>query len=142
MAYDRAQQRRVGCLPIALSAVACVLVGTVIGIYGSDNKPPVDPVVAARERAEGAALFVGQRAVRERLKDPSSAVFSEGLGRTVDGQHVACGMVNAKNSFGAMAGKEPWLAIVERDIVMVRSPQNSSRFYKLWNHYCAGAADK
>lgn len=104
MENRQGQGRRLGCLPMGLGAVGVVLIGVVIGTYGADQAPQVDPAVAAREKAKGAALFVGQRAVRRLLKDPSSAVFWEGQGRTVGGQHVACGMVNAKNSFGAMTG--------------------------------------
>lgn len=59
-------------------------------------------------KAEVAAI---QKAVTDKLKDPGSAQF--GLmtaGKTVTGGIVACGYVNAKNSFGGYVGMSPYIA--------------------------------
>lgn len=61
--------------------------------------------------------------VRQELKDPSSAEFSQlDLKKTTDGSiSVLCGMVNAKNSFGGYAGAKPFTAaqsIREKDAVI------------------------
>jgi len=55
--------------------------------------------------------------------------------------HVACGYVNAKNSFGAMAGASPWLVIVETKTALIQTPENTGRFDPLWNKYCASPED-
>ena len=47
--------------------------------------------------------------VRGRLKDPESAHFGSLVaGKDKDGSLVACGMVNAKNSFGGFTGPLPY----------------------------------
>lgn len=51
-------------------------------------------------------------AVGDQLKDPMSAIYS-GVERVprADGAKVACGWVNAKNSFGGYSGKQRFAAI-------------------------------
>ena len=58
-----------------------------------------------------------------------------------DGKHVACGYVNAKNSFGAMAGASPWLMIVETKTAIIETEQNQGKFGPLWNKYCSASQD-
>jgi hypothetical protein len=57
---------------------------------------------------EPAPLFDQAKAsVGARLKDPYSAVYeSLRLGRAASGAPVVCGTVNAKNSYGAFAGRK------------------------------------
>lgn len=46
--------------------------------------------------------------VRDHLKDPASATFGDiRLVKTSTGK-VACGMVNARNSFGGLTGMKPF----------------------------------
>lgn len=50
-------------------------------------------------------------AVREQLRDPSSAEFGEiKVVTDASGQHVACGTVNARNGYGGYVGKMPFVA--------------------------------
>jgi len=51
-----------------------------------------------------------QYAVKGNLKDPSSAVFSSDYFYSSNGTFFACGNVNAKNSFGAMAGNKRYVS--------------------------------
>ncbi|MBS7696272.1 MULTISPECIES: hypothetical protein [unclassified Chelatococcus] len=52
-----------------------------------------------------------QSAVKRDLKDPYSAHFGEiKATRGADGTVVACGFLNAKNSFGAYTGMKPFAA--------------------------------
>lgn len=60
-----------------------------------------------------AALHDG---VRRTLKDPGSAQFGEHrAGLNEKGGIVACGWVNAKNSYGGYTGKQPYLALYLSD---------------------------
>ncbi|EQB03678.1 hypothetical protein L286_11680 [Sphingobium sp. HDIP04] len=66
-----------------------------------------------------------ERLVKSRLRDPSSAEF----------QHFGngCGLVNAKNGFGGMAGEQGF--IVTSDGVVALQGQ-SANFSKLWDAHC------
>lgn len=70
------------------------------------------------ERGQKIELSASQRAeieatIRDALKDPDSAKFS-GLAAAINAKGVvtACGYVNAKNSFGGYAGKEPFIGVI------------------------------
>lgn len=99
------------------------------------------PATQARESEAYATGAGGENAIRSMMKDPDSAVFTETEGRIKGGMHVACGYVNGKNSFGALAGKAPWLVIVETKVAMIQSYDNQSKFNPLWNKYCVGPDD-
>jgi len=65
---------------------------------------------------ESAKRVRAEDAVKEQLKDPASAKF-EGVRKGKTDQHI-CGLVNAKNSFGAYLGSTPF-------VYTEFSPQNS-----------------
>ena len=69
----------------------------------------IAPMLAGCNSSEKQML----EAVREQLKDPSSAQFSElEMKKTSDGSmNVLCGQVNAKNSFGGYVGARPFTAV-------------------------------
>ena len=75
-------------------------------------------------------IVAGQAMVKDRLRDPSSASFSD---VTVSPDDVVCGLVNAKNGFGGMTGNQRFiaggLAVLEDDL----SP---SDFDALWISLC------
>jgi hypothetical protein len=96
----------------------------------------------ARKQADDALLYKAQAIIQQGLKDPSSAEFTDGYARIKKGQHVACGYVNAKNSFGAMAGASQWIVVPDRGIALVRGYENNGKFVGLWNMYCSGRDDR
>ena len=123
---------------------AAVLGGlpAIAGLIGENKPAPVSTTSTSTRQSEAyAAVVVGEKVIRSVLKDPDSAVFTESQGRIKGGMHVACGYVNAKNSFGAMTGRSPWLVVVENKVAMVQSSDNASKFIPLWNKYCAGPQD-
>ena len=71
---------------------------------------------AARPATESEISYL-KDALQGRLKDPYSAKFRNvKIGPMSDaGMQSACGMVNAKNSFGAYAGEEPFYAAIVPD---------------------------
>lgn len=105
-----------------------------------------------------------QRAVKDLLRDPNSAVFSNVRASHVRG--AACGEVNARNAYGAMVGHTAWVldphgrahldpGVVDMDAfygaAMVRNPGGSAvfrrlgqqvlescRFYRMVYRYCLG----
>lgn len=54
-----------------------------------------------------------EQGVRDALKDPDSAKFSSLTGSVSEtGTVAACGLVNAKNSFGGYTGKAPFMGLI------------------------------
>jgi hypothetical protein len=138
-----ARLKKSGCLPILgygfLGLIALAVIGDLIG---GPNKSthPVDSQ-RTQEAEDYTTKKVGEQAVRSMLKDPDSGLFTDTVGRIKNGMHVACGYVNAKNSFGAMAGASPWVVIVETKVAMIETAENAGKFVLLWNKYCAGPDD-
>jgi hypothetical protein len=95
-----------------------------------------------RVQDDDTLLYTAQALIKQGLKDPDSAEFSDGFAGLRHGQRAACGYVNAKNSFGAMAGASQWLVVPGKDVAMVRSFDNEGKFVRLWNTYCYGRDDR
>lgn len=137
-------QKRFGCLPVVgygfLGLVALAVIGNFVN-GPSKSVQSADSSQHAREAEDYATKTLGEQAIRSMLKDPDSGVFTGSMGRIKDGLHVACGYVNAKNSFGAMAGASPWLVIVETKVALIQTSENAGRFNPLWNKYCASPED-
>jgi hypothetical protein len=128
--------------------VVLVVLGVVIENLGKKDSgqsftsaQPADDAQARRRIENFDTKTLGEQTIRSTLKDPDSGVFTESEGRLKDGKHIACGYVNAKNSFGAMAGTSPWLVIVETKTAMIETEQNQGKFSPLWNKYCAAPQD-
>jgi zinc-ribbon domain len=139
-----ARLKKSGCLPILgygfLGLIALAVIGDLVG---GPNKAtqPADNGQRTRETEDYATKTLGEQTIRSMLKDPASGVFTDSEGRIKAGMHVACGYVNAKNSFGAMAGTSPWLVIVETKAAMIETPENAGKFVPLWNKYCSSSED-
>lgn len=134
--------KRSGCLITIAVVFGVGLIGSLASNLGGTKESALDK--AERERADGdlASLSVAQRVIQRSMKDPASAEFSNGFGRVKHGQRVACGDVNGKNSFGALAGRQHWLVIVDQNVAMVRASENQRTFAPLWNKYCTGLDDR
>lgn len=91
----------------------------------SDNKVDIDP----GKKEKDMAAYLAKQAVPAALKDPSSADFDQVWGVSAT---VACGYVNAKNSFGAMAGKTRFIYSSGR----VAFEGSSGGFPRTWNTTC------
>ena len=96
-------------------------------VAGQAAKPTfdVDPNRADKDRA----AYLAKQVVPSALKDPSSADFGTVWGMSAS---VACGYVNAKNSFGALAGKTRF--ILDDDRVAFENGQ--AGFARRWNSTC------
>lgn len=75
------------------------------------------PAEGAQRQATEAESSVIKEAVAEKLKDPESARFGKIIvNHDTKGLLTACGMVNAKNSYGGYVGMSPFLgSLIVRD---------------------------
>jgi hypothetical protein len=113
--------------------VATMVIGTRHpGVNTTANKPslawtalPFDP----SENAKAGAVILAKRVVPEVMKDPDSAQFGQVWGVGVE---TACGLVNGKNSFGAMTGQQRF--IFQRG--QTEFETQSEHFAKHWNSIC------
>ena len=143
----RAIHLKTALLIVIGAPVGVGLLAAIVGPHAGQSAATAafDKAVAdlrARGEADDALLYKAQTLIQQGLKDPTSAEFSDGSGRLKNGQHVACGYVNAKNSFGGMAGASQWLVVADRGIALVRGYDNNGRFVGLWNKYCTGRDDR
>lgn len=74
-----------------------------------------------------------QRLVAKRLKDPDSAQFSNDYVSYKIGAPVACGTVNAKNSFGGYAGSQRYIGAGTLGVFL---SSDVSDFDSLWRKLC------
>lgn len=89
---------------------------------------------AADRHAKFNAIYDAKENVRELLKDPESADFSD-VTTHVDGANiVVCGWVNAKNGYGGYTGREPFIG--GSDGSMIRNEVIATLFRKEWNRVC------
>ena len=89
--------------------------------------------IAKAEREKwGNAIWAAKQAVTAALKDPDSAQFGEVVAVSADGEAVACGSVNAKNSFGGYTGQKSFVYAAG-----LLAMEGEKGFSKLWNTLCA-----
>ena len=81
-------------------------------------------------------LKIVQDGIRMRLKDPMSAMFpgETRAARAADGEITACGLVNAKNSFGGYTGASLYIAIVRNGVVVDGTIESSE--YNIVANFC------
>jgi hypothetical protein len=114
----------VGCLSIlVLAAIAGSVLGTCENATEERRRKSLSPAELAAEdsvravqegrrdleRRASQTRAAARERVRATLKDPSSAQFGR-VWAAGDSQRVACGFVNAKNSFGGYTGEELFIA--------------------------------
>ena len=75
------------------------------------------------------AAYMAKQAVPAVMKDPSSAEFGKIWGMSAT---VACGFVNGKNGFGAMAGQTRFIY----DAGNIQLQESSANFVRNWNKLC------
>lgn len=99
----------------------------VLSQYMPKTEPPPtpDPVQQSKDTAAAMARMVVTRS----MKDPSSAKFGTVWGI---GPNIACGSVNGRNGFGAMAGDQGFIFVGGQ----VEFDDGSQRFVRHWNSIC------
>ena len=99
-----AAMKGAGMKPLFVLVVGTLVAGC--GGAGPSAESPGQPLTLSSGQ-----ISKIQAGVRVRLKDPDSARFSRIVaGRMANGRVIACGQVNAKNSFGGYTGMSPFVA--------------------------------
>jgi hypothetical protein len=112
--------------------------GVLFAVYGSTREPSTTEITQPKnENKAGLLLYFAQEQIKQNAKDAASVQFrGEQLHEKTDVGAVACGEVNAKNSFGAYTGFKGFVA-VEKDMnLYIEDGVNSKRFAEKWNKYC------
>lgn len=89
----------------------------------------------SREAENFAMIAAAQDIVRSRLKDPDSAQFQNDRISTFAGKSVACGEVNANNSFGGKTGFKRYIAQSE-SVVVTEEDMTAADFADAWAKIC------
>lgn len=93
-----------------------------------------DSVMNALEDRKIEAVVGAKESIKQMLKVPESADFSDVTGH-VDGKTVlACGWVNAKNGFGGYTGRTPFIG--GPGGATIKENDNADTFRELWNRVC------
>lgn len=80
-------------------------------------------------------IVVSQDAVRKKLRDPSSAKFSDVyFHRGKDGVPTTCGKVNSKNAYGGYAGFQRFVSAGSAGMTFLE--EEVKDFHVLWNKLC------
>ena len=88
---------------------------------------------AAQGPSDYQYINVGQEKVRERLRDPSSAVFTEVRVSRSAGIPAVCGYVNSRNGFGGMSGPKRFIAGA---VVGLEDDFAPGEFERSWAQLC------
>lgn len=100
-------------------------------------KQQQEDAAAAKEHWANFSRAFAEVRMKKALKDPDSGQFREistedDAHYNLDRPGIACGMVNAKNSFGGYTGFKDFMVIA--GIPMVED--GSGAFVRLWNKHC------
>ena len=79
-------------------------------------------------------MDLGMDQIRDRLKDPESADFTDVFFSRSGGIAAACGYVNAKNSFGGYIGKQRFFTAGDSVPAILESDMPD--FATIWNKFC------
>ncbi len=106
-----------------------LLGGMIIGLAG--------PASAANSAATVNAMVEtnARELIREKLRDPKSAVFSQIRVSRRSGSPIACGLVNARNGFGGMTGNQRFVSN-GATITVLESEMASGEMTLTWNKIC------
>lgn len=89
----------------------------------------------ARQLTAYSAKAVAEELIKPRLKDPSSAEFSNITFKqeTASRSMIICGYVNSKNGFGGMTGPQRF---VTGGTVAIEEEIGAANMNALWKEYC------
>lgn len=86
---------------------------------------------------DGAIWVVVQSDIRQRLRDPNSAEFTDMRTIVVNGANVgACGRVNSKNGFGGMSGPVRFIGGGSINAIEGDGTMDAANFNAAWARMC------
>ncbi|OJU74914.1 MAG: hypothetical protein BGN93_01395 [Acinetobacter sp. 39-4] len=112
--------------------------GVLFAVYAKTRTPTTTEVSQPKkENKAGLLLFFAQEQIKQSAKDPSSVQFrGEQLHEKTKYGAVACGQVNAKNSFGAYTGYKGFVATENDMTIYIENGANAKKFASKWNELC------
>lgn len=78
---------------------------------------------------------MGKQTVRDKLRDPDSAVFRNEAFYSGGVVPVVCGEVNSKNGFGGMTGFQRFFAAGDK-MAVIESEMADGEMQKTWDELC------
>ncbi len=120
-------------LPIFLGVVGAALAPT--KPQGEQAKPTLVSKSEARFTDDISIKLYAETVVKERLRDPGSAEFSDLKVYWAEGGKSAtvCGYVNSRNGFGGMSGQR---AFITSSLVIIQGDLEPTEFQKVWSALC------
>lgn len=115
-----------------------ILVTMIVGVFVKMRYEPITSgYIATLVATPPTSTYraAAQELVRQQLRDPSSAEFSDINVKLATPGHVTvvCGYVNARNGFGGMTGRQRFVA---GNIVTIESAVGAETMNQLWNGVC------
>lgn len=126
--------------PVTWFVLGAIVLIVIINIgKGPTPVTPPPPELTAEQKAakaedlrRGKALFASEAIVKEKLKDGDSAKFGKSFFRN---PNSVCGLVNAKNSFGAFTGEKGYIVDYDKNEVLIEG--SSKEFEAAWKKRCS-----
>ncbi|HEY0464572.1 MAG TPA: hypothetical protein VGC79_10200 [Polyangiaceae bacterium] len=129
------RQQTVTCMQV-IRAWLCLPMLLVV-LHGCGSSSAEERLAQERQSRESNWIEVGKDAVRAKLKDPDSATFRNAVFRRHGAAPLACGEVNAKNSFGGKGGFQRFIFMGGQLGVVFEEGMKSTEFNNLWDTVCA-----
>ncbi|KTE19780.1 hypothetical protein ATE67_14210 [Sphingopyxis sp. H050] len=126
----------------AAMLVGAVILSNVLPRHSSSPPPKAETEISsfADVGKQNAWIAASQISIKGRLKDPDSAEFRNVHFYSGGKTAVACGEVNAKNSFGGYSGYERFVAAGPTELAFLESDLSSrSEMDKVWKELCVKA---
>lgn len=127
-----------GCGPITGAIVFLVIMAMAFAPKqpkSDQTKAASEPQVETRFTDDISMKLYAETVVKERLRDPGSAKFSDMrvYWAEVGKSATVCGYVNSKNGFGGMSGKK---AFVASSMVIIQGDLQPAEFQEVWSTMC------
>lgn len=118
--------------------VLVVVVGALSVLFRGSGPPASPPAPPTAQDSARTMLYLAKDAAKSVLKDPESARFGSVFVYRRGTGFVACGNVNAKNSFGGYTGDTPFISRGFADATLVLSAENANNFRRAFETLCKG----
>ncbi|MEM9086341.1 MAG: hypothetical protein AAGB23_10500 [Pseudomonadota bacterium] len=113
-----------------------IILGTVAGqVKPVESRPQEEPEKPPLPTDEVTWKLIAEDLVKERLRDPDSAEFSDlkVYQPNPDQAATICGYVNSRNGFGGMTGRQRFIA---GGTVLVEEQVTAKQMQIAWNEVC------
>lgn len=137
LAYQHKIGVIVSCVGVIIICVGSVVwVNSITPILGDEYTSKKDSESLQRAALNESVNIIvsGKNAVKEKLKDPSSAKFMNDFSNFYEGKGYYCGLVDSKNSFGAYNGMQKFVS--NGSISGTFLQEEVTGFSSTWDKFC------